>query len=420
MKAFKNGFMSAFGRFLFKIFIAITSLLLFNYFFKDTDLTNLLYIDNVNAVSPSTWYYAREMRLYPSLIMQGNTSLQNGNNTFVVDSYNNVIPYIEFDRITTSGTRLVFNSPVVEGSHSIHLDIYSCQAPSFKNTFKTGDSSSTSALYEVDYIRHTTLSLANAQIAGTGSAILKNCRQDSYILNINSNGSGKYSSIELNYDSSYSKWYILGYDYQFDGLSTSYFGGLKTDINNNVNNRVSNATNDIITTINSNRTLINNNTNDRVWTATSNINDTATSNTNQQISNANSNTQEMISNNNSNFNTLNSNITDDNVDTGGYNSFFNNFNVNSHGIGDLVTLPLTFIQEFSDSTCEPINIPLWSNTSMTLPCLKPIEQNFLGNFYPIFVVLVNAPLIYSFINYFIMSVKNVNNPDDDRIEVVDL
>lgn len=381
-------------------------------------------LEDVHAVSPSTWYYAREMRLYPSLIMQGNTSLQNGNNSFVVDSYNNVIPYIQFDKITTSGTRLVFNSPVVEGSHTIHLDIYSCQAPSFKNTFKTGDSSSTNALYEVDYIRHTTLSLANAQIAGTGSATLKNCRQDSYILNINSNGSGKYSSIELNYDSSYAQWYILGYDYQFDGLSTSYFGGLKTDINNNVNNRVSNATNDIISTINSNRTLINNNTNDRVWTATSNINDTATSNAIQQISNANSNTQEMISNNNSNFNEVNSNLTDDSLETNTGNDFFDNENFSGQDdLLSLVTLPIEFADELTSSSCSPIVLPFTiydTTTNISLPCMSSIYTTYFNSIYTIITTIVTGLISYGCIMSMIKTTVKVLDPNNASLEVTDL
>lgn len=120
---------------------------------------------------------------------------------------------------------------------------------------------------------------------------------------------------------------------------------------------------------------------------------------------------------------INSSLNDSNVDgaSGSANDFFSNFENNDYGLSDIITIPLETISKISSGTCSPINAKLpYIDKTITLPCLNDVyEEKF-----PTFLLFYNI-IMYGFISYWVVvqvyaMVKGFKDPDNDKIEVVDL
>lgn len=120
---------------------------------------------------------------------------------------------------------------------------------------------------------------------------------------------------------------------------------------------------------------------------------------------------------------LNDTISDDTIDTTSSDSFFSNFNNNTHGLTGIVTLPLTTIQNLNNASCSPLSLTIpfiSSNNSLQLPCLTPIYQSNFGNFFTLY-----QTIIFGFVSYYVCinifrMVKDFKDPNKDKIEVMDL
>lgn len=104
------------------------------------------------------------------------------------------------------------------------------------------------------------------------------------------------------------------------------------------------------------------------------------------------------------------------------NNFINNsaFQDNT-GLSGIITAPLTMISSLTNH-CQPIQftLPYLKDTNLTIPCMG----NFLQNKIPSLVIIVKV-IVNGFICYLIgldlfKIVKNARDPDNDRIEVLDL
>lgn len=117
---------------------------------------------------------------------------------------------------------------------------------------------------------------------------------------------------------------------------------------------------------------------------------------------------------------INNTLNDDNVDTEQAGGFFNSFQTNSHGLSGIITSPLRLIQSLSSSQCSPLVLPLpFVNQSATIPCMSTVYSKF-----PTFLnlwQLISTGLIayYILVNLF-SKVHSMQNPQDDRIEVLNL
>lgn len=120
---------------------------------------------------------------------------------------------------------------------------------------------------------------------------------------------------------------------------------------------------------------------------------------------------------------VNNNITNDKVDgaQGSANDFFNNFEDNDYGFSDIIKIPLKTINKVTSGVCTPVSLPIpFVDTSLTLPCMSDIYNEYFGSFYTIYkVVTFGIIAYYVCINIFAM-VKNFKNPDSDEIEVFEL
>lgn len=118
---------------------------------------------------------------------------------------------------------------------------------------------------------------------------------------------------------------------------------------------------------------------------------------------------------------MNDNITNSNTsdaDNKG-SSFFDGFNTTDHGgISGIVTAPLTSINQLLNGTCVPLTTT-YKGKELSLPCgydfwnKMPEIRNFWN-------LIGGGLLCYSIIIKLFKLIEKMKNPDDDRVEVLEL
>ena len=118
---------------------------------------------------------------------------------------------------------------------------------------------------------------------------------------------------------------------------------------------------------------------------------------------------------------INDSLKDDSIDSEGASSFFDSFSDTDHGgLSGVITAPLRFVNKIT-ATCEPINFKMW-NKDISLPCgdtlfwgkseVKPLRD--------VWNILFGGGFLYMLMLKLYRTVQNLKNPDDDRIEMMDL
>ena len=115
---------------------------------------------------------------------------------------------------------------------------------------------------------------------------------------------------------------------------------------------------------------------------------------------------------------LNNNLKNSDVDTNG--SFFSNFTSTDHGISGIITAPLRAINKLT-SACQPVTFSVLEEP-IELPCGDTLFWNKEGvqSFRLIWNILVGGPILFALLKKLFKVVESLKNPDDDRIEVMDL
>lgn len=145
------------------------------------------------------------------------------------------------------------------------------------------------------------------------------------------------------------------------------------------------------------------------------------------ITNNNNNTQTIIDNQNKNSNEINNSIKDtndtmkdDNIDTSSSNSFFNNFKSSDHGLTGIVSAPLKIINQFTTTTCKSVNID-FLGAKADLPCGSTLwGREDLKTFVDIYNVIMGGLISYGALKGIFSRVQDFKNPDDSKVEVIDL
>lgn len=104
-------------------------------------------------------------------------------------------------------------------------------------------------------------------------------------------------------------------------------------------------------------------------------------------------------------------------------NFFDNFTSQDNGgISSIITAPLQAISGLVSATCTPITLPLpyLDNKTIVLPCMSAIYQEHFGAFFTIYQTIIFGALAYRMLVSIFMMIQGFKNPDDDKIEVVDL
>lgn len=101
--------------------------------------------------------------------------------------------------------------------------------------------------------------------------------------------------------------------------------------------------------------------------------------------------------------------------------FFEGFEDNDYGLSDIVSLPLVYIGKITTASCSPLVLPLpFVDKNATLPCMTQVYHEYFGSFLTLYQTITFGVIAYWVcINIFAM-VRNFKNPDNDRIEVLDL
>lgn len=134
-------------------------------------------------------------------------------------------------------------------------------------------------------------------------------------------------------------------------------------------------------------------------------------------------TTSAVNNNTNAVNSMNNNIMNDDVSssTNTASGFFDDFTQNSHGLSGIVTSPLRLLNALSTAECNPLefNLPFVHNT-VSLQCMRPIYENYFGVFFTLFQLITTGMISYHVLLNFYKKVRDLQNPNNDRIEVLDL
>ena len=104
-------------------------------------------------------------------------------------------------------------------------------------------------------------------------------------------------------------------------------------------------------------------------------------------------------------------------------SWLGDFDSDTYGLTDIITIPLSTIESIATTTCsQPLHLPIpfLNNKYLDLPCMTPIYQSTFGSVFTIYQTVTTALIGYWVIVRIFALVKGMKDPDDDKIEVVDL
>lgn len=118
---------------------------------------------------------------------------------------------------------------------------------------------------------------------------------------------------------------------------------------------------------------------------------------------------------------LNDNLTSNDVDMDGANSFFGDFSDTDHGgISGVITAPLRFINKLT-GTCSPMSLDVLG-ANVELPCGTTLfwDKPEVANFRLVWNVLLGGTILYALLCKLFKVIEGLKNPDDSRIEVMKL
>lgn len=114
-------------------------------------------------------------------------------------------------------------------------------------------------------------------------------------------------------------------------------------------------------------------------------------------------------------------LNDDNIDENFVSDFFNTFSSNSHGVSGVITAPFRLLNSLTTATCSPLEfrLPFVHNT-VTLPCMRGIYEEHFGTFFSLWQMITTGLISYSVMINMYSKIHNLQNPKNDRIEVLNL
>ena len=142
-----------------------------------------------------------------------------------------------------------------------------------------------------------------------------------------------------------------------------------------------------------------------------------------RIVNAQNGTTTAVNNNTTAVNNMNSNMTSTN--TSGSESFLTDiindpaFQDNT-GINGIIQLPLAMVSSLSNS-CESVNLHIpFLNVDTQLPCIRQTIYNKMPGVANLIFIAVNGFVLYRILIDIVGLIKSARNPDEDRLDVLEL
>lgn len=146
-------------------------------------------------------------------------------------------------------------------------------------------------------------------------------------------------------------------------------------------------------------------------------------NTNSSIQNQTSSINSNAQQTNSNLNKINDSINDDNTSEAEdkASSFFEDFDSNDYGLSNIITIPLSKIQGLVGGECSVISVPIpFVNKNATLPCMNSIYSNYFGGLFSLYQTITTGIIAYYVCVNIYALVKGFKDPQEDKIEVMEL
>lgn len=101
--------------------------------------------------------------------------------------------------------------------------------------------------------------------------------------------------------------------------------------------------------------------------------------------------------------------------------FFDDFQDDDYGLSDIITMPLQVINSLTSSSCVELdlNVP-FVNKKMSLPCMSSIYSQYFSDAYTLYQTATTGFVAYWVIVKIYALIKGFKDPDNDKIEVMDL
>lgn len=133
---------------------------------------------------------------------------------------------------------------------------------------------------------------------------------------------------------------------------------------------------------------------------------------------------DSIQQGNQNLTDIKEELTNDSVEdsTSKANDFFSGFTTDTFGLTSIITAPLTLIGSITSSSCSPLGlkVPFLDNKTLNLPCMSSLYQQYFGPFLTIYQTITFGLIAYWVCVRIFALVKDFKNPDEDKVEVLDL
>ena len=108
-------------------------------------------------------------------------------------------------------------------------------------------------------------------------------------------------------------------------------------------------------------------------------------------------------------------------DTDAMQEWLEDFTSDTYGLTGIITAPLNTITSLTSKTCSPLVLPIpYLNENLTLPCMSTIYSDTFGSAFTMYQTITTALIGYWCVVRIFAIVKGMKDPQDDKIEVVDL
>lgn len=103
------------------------------------------------------------------------------------------------------------------------------------------------------------------------------------------------------------------------------------------------------------------------------------------------------------------------------NSFFDDFESDDYGLSDIITMPLELINNLTSNSCVELELTVpFVDKKMKLPCMSTIYSTHFNSAYVLYQTITTGFIAYWVVVKIYALVKSFKDPEDDRIEVMDL
>ena len=104
---------------------------------------------------------------------------------------------------------------------------------------------------------------------------------------------------------------------------------------------------------------------------------------------------------------------------------FTNFTTKDYGLSSIITAPIPLLQTLNNASCSTIELPLGMfggqhDNRLILPCMAPIYSSMFGQFFTLYQSITTGFIAYYVGLAYFNKIKQLKDPDNDDIEVVDL